>query len=452
MTARLAIVLMQKDEGELLRAWIDHHLAITSPDLIHIHDNGSTCQTTHQILKAAKQKGIHISLEFNRPSDFEQKGNIVCTTIQSIQANNSSDFVIPLDCDEFLGLQSDTDTEPTFDRTSINNHLSQLKEQTGYFKVKRHYFNHPHDPDLYHINNTPRKYFFGHSPLKSLDVGFHSPLLIDESSQEQCFDSNLIAFHYHNKIFPIRRANAINKMRSRVKSFLDEELERYVGPGLHLLKDLRGIDQPFAPPTQFRTRAFVDHVQASSIAFPHHLFQEKCFANIWKRDRAERPLRQELTKIRRSIITELNHSLSTHSTSTSVRLQTASTDIKQRYNANYALLQQIKQSIKRSHPRRGIGNATQQIVFPIRNNRSLANAYLATLIAGRRQSIVFDCRNFWTNTDTQLLTLTSSAVAADDDNVILRHEAKCNSKLQKRLMLHFLMLASPQSGFKNKGK
>jgi len=56
MNARLSIVLMQKDEGELLRAWINHHLEITTPELIYIFDNGSTCLKTQKILKIAKKR------------------------------------------------------------------------------------------------------------------------------------------------------------------------------------------------------------------------------------------------------------------------------------------------------------------------------------------------------------------------------------------------------------
>ena len=455
MTTRLAIVLMQKDEGELLQAWIDHHLAITSPGLIHIFDNGSTCQRTQTTLKEAQQNGIHVSLEFNRRSDFERKGEIICKTIQSIQANKSSDFVIPLDCDEFLGLESDSDTEPKFDRYSISQHLSQLLGQQGYFKVKRHYFNHPHEPDLYHINNTPRKYFFGSSALKDLDVGFHSPRLRDESSQEHCLDSDLIAFHYHNKVFSIRRANAINKMRSRVNSFLENDLRQYVGLGLHLLKDLRGIDAPFTPPKQYQTRAFLEHIQTSDIPFPHNLFQEDRFVDRWTGQRAGRRLRQELSKLRRSLkacTDRFEQPAPNSSPKSSIRLQTAAADIKQRYKTNYKSLQQLKQAIKAHPSKETIKNNQDFIVITIRNHRSLANAYLATFIAHRHQTIVFDCRNFWHNTDTQLLSLTSSAVKADENKVILRHEDKCNAKLHKRLMLHFLMLASTQSGFKNKGK
>ena len=100
MTVGLAIVLMQKDEGELLLAWIDHHLGMTSPERIYIFDNGSTCQKTRKILKDAEGKGVHISYEFSSPADFERKGDIICKTIQSIQSEHSSDFVIPLDCDE----------------------------------------------------------------------------------------------------------------------------------------------------------------------------------------------------------------------------------------------------------------------------------------------------------------------------------------------------------------
>ena len=297
MNARLSIVLMQKDEGELLRAWISHHLEIKTPALIYIFDNWSTCRKTQKILKIARKKGVNISLQHYSRKDFERKGDIVCKTIQFIQVNDKSDFIIPLNCDEFLGIQSDTNTEPSFDHSSISQHLRQLTEQKGYFKVKRHYCNNTLETDTYNINNSPGKYFFGRSSLKSLDVGFHSPKLTEESCQNQCNNSDLIAFHYHNKAFSIRRANAINKMRSRVNNFLINELKQYSGLGMHLLKDLRGIDTPFAPPTQYRTRSFLDHVQNAGISFPHNLYQEECLTDHMKGKRVGRYDRKELSRL-----------------------------------------------------------------------------------------------------------------------------------------------------------
>ena len=406
----------------------------------------------HKKFLKLPKKGVNISLQYNSRKDFERKGDIVCKTIQFIQANDKSDFVIPLDCDEFLGIQSDTNTEPSFDHSSISQHLGQLTEQKGYFKVKRHYFNNTLETDSYHINNSPGKYFFGSSSLKSLDVGFHSPKLTEESCQYQCNNSDLIAFHYHNKAFSIRRANAINKMRSRVDNFLINELKQYSGLGMHLLKDLRGIDTPFAPPTQYRTRSFLDHLQNSDISFPHNLYQEECLTDHIKGKRIGRYDRKELSRLRRSLQSNLIQFIPNHSGRERIRLQTASTDIKRRYNTTYAALQQFKKAIKRQNADQHMTNTPETIIITIRNNRSLANAYLATFIASRRQNIIFDCRNFWNNTDTQLLTLTSSAVQAYEDRVILRHELKCNKKIHKRLIVHFLMLTLNQPGCINKGR
>jgi len=453
MNARLSIVLMQKDEGELLGAWIDHHLEITTPGLIYIYDNGSTCHETKKILQVLRKKGVNISTKYSNPSDFERKGDIICETIQSIQLNNKSDFIIPLDCDEFLGIHSDRDGEPIFDQSSIVNHLNQLTEQEGYFKIKRHYFNHPNKPETYHVNNTPRKYFFGRSALKSLDVGYHSPKLVDQNNQGLCRDSDLIAFHYHNKAFSIRRANAINKMRNRVDSFLEHELEQYIGPGLHLLNDLRGIDTPFTPPTQYQTRSFVDHIQAKNISFPHHFYQEEEFTDPWKALRVDQDHRKELSQLRRSLKPQLDQLNDSNSPAQEpVRLQTASAEIKRRYETTFSSLKRLKQAIKSHQRARKMNISPGTIIITIRNSRSLANAYLATFIAERKQNIVFDCRNFWNNTDTQLLTLTSSAVRAYEDKVFLRHEWKCNKKTRKRLLTYFLKRALLHSGSIKKRK
>ena len=221
---------------------------------------------------------------------------------------------------------------------------------------------------------------------------------------------------------------------------------------MHLLKDLRGIDTPFAPPTQFRTRSFLDHVQNSDISFPHNLYQEECLTDHIKGKRIGRYDRKELSRLRRSLQSNLIQFIPNHSGRERIRLQTASTDIKRRYNTTYAALQQFKKAIKRQNADQHMTNTPETIIITIRNNRSLANAYLATFIACRRQNIIFDCRNFWNNTDTQLLTLTSSAVQAYEDRVILRHELKCNKKIHKRLMVHFLILTLNQPGCINKGR
>ena len=63
MSVHLSIVMMQKDEGELLKAWCYHHLRITDASNICIFDNGSTCQKT-LILKEAESKGITVRREY----------------------------------------------------------------------------------------------------------------------------------------------------------------------------------------------------------------------------------------------------------------------------------------------------------------------------------------------------------------------------------------------------
>ena len=169
-------------------------------------------------------------------------------------------------------------------------------------------------------------------------------------------------------------------------------------------------------------------------------------------DKQLQQLKQELSKLRRSVTAKIENFATIPSSGATIRLQAAGADIKRHYNTNYSSLQKLKRTIKRHRPAPSTTKSKGPITINIRNNRSLANAYLATFTANRQQNIVFDCQNFWSSIDTQLLTLTSSAVQADEDRVILRHERTCNPKLQKQLMLHFLMLALPQSAFKNKGR
>ena len=444
MSVHLSIVMMQKDEGELLKAWCYHHLGITDASNICIFDNGSTCKKTLIILKEAESKGIIVRREYCKRTDFEQKGVIIGDMIRHLQIQRKQDFIIPLDCDEFLAAEGENDDMIAFDRETFQERLQKLNHQSGYFKIRRHYFNQPNNSDQYFINNTPEKFFFGSSILKSLDVGFHSPTMENSLEGSITNPSDIIAFHYHNKNFGIRRANAINKMRGRVKNFDLGELRQYRGPGMHLLNDLRGIDNPFAPPKSMKTMAFLEHIQKREIPFPWDLFETNAIKIQHTARKPSKEERQIINQSRRSLTTKLLHHYQSNGKIIPSgqfqpkQISNASIEIKRHYKANKTLLSQLKRHLN-NHSRENKYPNQKAIIHVIRNNRSLANALISAISQGHARETLFDCRNFWTNKNVQLLTLTASAVHAQEDSVILRYDAKTKQQLQRRLLLHALL-------------
>jgi len=98
---RVAVVCMQKDEDELLPVWLAYYASVFAPQNLFIVDNGSRSAAIRAHLDMARTRGATV---LNRAGhdNFLRKGRIV----QEIaQANKGRyDAVIPVDCDEFIGL------------------------------------------------------------------------------------------------------------------------------------------------------------------------------------------------------------------------------------------------------------------------------------------------------------------------------------------------------------
>ena len=449
--------MMQKDEGELLNSWIQHHLKITDPEQIIILDNGSTCPHTLKILTKVRNLGVEVLYDHKTSDDFERKGEIIANIIRQRQNDAESDFLIPLDCDEFLAVQKTDDLEASFNREDFQKSLSELRKQTGYFKVRVHYFNDTETPDLYHVSYNPQKFFFGQSLLGTLDTGFHSPQL-DDSCQENILNtSNIIAFHYHNKSFSIRRANAINKMRRRVCNFCPDELRQFHGPGMHLINDLRGIDSPFAPPKSLRTNAFLRHLSESKIPFPHDIFDQAVPPTSKDHRKLNKSQRQIVNQARISLLAEIEslqddpNINSTAIRSIDLNAFRTGMEIEDHYGINEEFSKRISNLLEKLQPK-GIRNRKKPLIYRIKNIKSLTNALLFAMTHGQPSEVIFDCQNFWENKNTQLLSLVSSAIYANDQSVFLRYDVKSETLICHRLLIHLMMRSGNHSGFRNKDK
>ena len=76
---------------------------ITSPTNITIIDNGSDDEIVVKLLEILREKKFNIVYKA-RPEDFEQKGKIIEDLIKKNYAPGC--ISIPLDCDEFLTLDT----------------------------------------------------------------------------------------------------------------------------------------------------------------------------------------------------------------------------------------------------------------------------------------------------------------------------------------------------------
>ena len=189
---KVGIFLMQKNEDDLLPLFIDYYGSLFGFESIHILDNGSN-KKLRPILTNAEYKGCKVIYDFDKPEDFENKGKIIGKMI----TNNVNKFNIslPLDCDEFIVLESFGDRHVSKDL--FHKYFSSLDD--GAHLVKKRYLNNPYKKDHYYQRAKNPKYFFKNCPVDIDSVGFHS--IRKSSLIGEVKESSLEYFEYHNRSF-----------------------------------------------------------------------------------------------------------------------------------------------------------------------------------------------------------------------------------------------------------
>lgn len=228
---KIACVMMQKNEDELLDKWIKYHSHLFGIENLYLFDNGSTSKKTLDILESYKNTKLNIDLDHATPIDFERKGDIIGSKIKQLEANNNYDFIIPMDCDEFIGTLNGTNNV----KCELNDIIKELRlhdNTTDTLLFKGQLFNSPLDKNYFKFRND-RKCFFRSGTFGSIDVGFHWGKSRLSTGEHR---TNLVLFHFHNKPFKILKSHAREKLKLRVKSFEKDELERYKGPGVHMTR------------------------------------------------------------------------------------------------------------------------------------------------------------------------------------------------------------------------
>ena len=221
-TRKIFIYMMQKNERDLLEAWSTYHAKITCPTNITIVDNGSSEQKTLEILKLLAKKKFNIVSRSN-PEEFEKKGTII---EKLIKKNHKSNCVsIPLDCDEFLTLETQRGIECKAER--IKEYLRRC-DSGRIFKVKRRLNNSPfsHYEFMPMPPERPTKLFFTTTDFKNLDIGFHS---CSSSHRTSASKISLLHLHFGSHSSLIEKSK--EKLKSRVDVNSAERLASYTGKG-----------------------------------------------------------------------------------------------------------------------------------------------------------------------------------------------------------------------------
>ena len=131
---RIRCVMMQKNEATLLEPWILWHAAIFGFPSLTIIDNGSTDPAVLDIQTRYEEKGVRIIRDHASHSDFLHKGEVIANIIRQWDAEESYDFAVPLDCDEFLTVFLD---QLSLDPDVIRRQFDYLKQENATFITER---------------------------------------------------------------------------------------------------------------------------------------------------------------------------------------------------------------------------------------------------------------------------------------------------------------------------
>ncbi|GBQ85330.1 glycosyltransferase [Gluconobacter albidus NBRC 3250] len=184
--------MMQKNEATLLEPWILWHAAIFGFPSLTVIDNGSTDPAVLEIQSRYEEKGVRIIRDHASHSDFLHKGEVIANIIRQWDAEESYDFAVPLDCDEFLTVFLD---QLSLDPDVIRRQFDYLKQENATFITERLLLNVPEAPDYYRPQIVRRGLFRAHT-IVSLDRGFHNPQSIYPNRYVR---TPFVYLHLHNR-------------------------------------------------------------------------------------------------------------------------------------------------------------------------------------------------------------------------------------------------------------
>jgi len=224
----VACILMQKDERFLLKPWIAYYSYLFGIRNIYIIDNGSQLPEVNQLLDIFEAQGGNVNRNHMSRADYEAKGDIVGEQIRTLDAQDYYDFIIPLDCDEFIVMRDDATF--SWSRENILSYLETLRGESRALRFPYHLANHPVYPDLYHYFSFFKSFFSEHT-FKCMDHGYH----LGQSTKAEGFrNTQLVQLHFHYKPHSLLLEQARRSWVGTVDVDDHKQLMGYSGPSVHL--------------------------------------------------------------------------------------------------------------------------------------------------------------------------------------------------------------------------
>jgi hypothetical protein len=145
---RIACVMMQKNEKDLLGPWVAYHGHLFGIENLYVYDNGSTEPDVVSLERRFENLGLNIDYSKSSAADFVNKGVILGEKIAALDASGLYDLFIPLDCDEFVVVSEDQKSH-SCERADILKELERHINQSQVLAVGANLINVPGAPGYF---------------------------------------------------------------------------------------------------------------------------------------------------------------------------------------------------------------------------------------------------------------------------------------------------------------
>ncbi|MDN3563064.1 glycosyltransferase family 2 protein [Paeniroseomonas aquatica] len=205
---RIAFLMMQRDETSLLRPWLEYHSGQFGLENIFVWDNGSTDRKVLSTLYEYENKGLNVDYSAQSGVDFRRKGVLLGKKIKTLEKLGDYDFIIPIDCDEFLALEQDPG-KVSINREEILSVFSELKNTSAPLGISVAYNNILGRPEEFE-RVAHKKTFFRSGTFKGMDRGYHMGESLHTNVK---LETKLVFLHFHYKPYGVILEHSKNKLR-----------------------------------------------------------------------------------------------------------------------------------------------------------------------------------------------------------------------------------------------
>ncbi|WP_298216450.1 glycosyltransferase family 2 protein [Acidocella sp.] len=226
---RVGCVVMQRNEVNALEPWLLYHAHLFGLENLCVIDHGSADSRVVNTLDWYEGEGLSV-LRLPAGADYTRKGEFVTERLREMERRGGYDFLLPLDCDEFLALRRAAG-DYTCRREEILAALAIFQGRPEILEVKENLLNILGLPGRF-LPLPYQKVFFTAGHLGAVDHGSHTDI---SGRGAASLATPFVYMHFHHKPW----AEQIKASQEKLRPFVDitdaRALAAFRGPGWHLL-------------------------------------------------------------------------------------------------------------------------------------------------------------------------------------------------------------------------